>query len=124
MVFPAGFLVAVDTTGASAATVDPAKWYVPVNHNSGKALDDYNFGTADGSSLAQWTRTDAANHQWRFLDSGNGYHRLQNRTSGRVLDDYNWSTADGTDIVQWTDRDAANQHLRLADSTGGYLPAC
>nr|WP_257019622.1 RICIN domain-containing protein [Streptomyces sp. TLI_235] len=27
------------------------------------------------------------NQQWRFLDSGNGWYRLQNRTSGKVLDD-------------------------------------
>ena len=121
VLFLAGFLVTVNANTASAATVDTGKWYVLVNRNSGKALDDYNFGTADGSSVVQWARGDGANQQWRFLDSGGGYYRLQNRTSGKVLDDYNFSTADGTDIVQWTDLNGANQQFALTDSAGGYV---
>ncbi|MEU7827202.1 alpha-L-arabinofuranosidase, partial [Catellatospora sp. NPDC049133] len=33
---------------AQAATVDTSAWYILVNRNSGKALDVYNFSTADG----------------------------------------------------------------------------
>ncbi|GLW73782.1 alpha-N-arabinofuranosidase [Kitasatospora phosalacinea] len=121
VVFLAGFLVAVDTGGAQAATVDTAKWYVLVNRNSGKALDDYNFATANGSAVVQWARSDNQAQQWRFLDSGSGWYRLQNRNSGKVLDNYNWSTADGADFVQWSDLNAANQQFQLADSAGGYV---
>ncbi|WP_457030700.1 non-reducing end alpha-L-arabinofuranosidase family hydrolase [Kitasatospora sp. P5_F3] len=121
VVFLAGFLVSVNTTTASAATVDTAKWYVLVNRNSGKALDDYNFATADGSAVVQWTRSNNEAQQWRFLDSGGGYYRLQNRNSGKVLDNYNWSSADGTDVVQWSDLNATNQQFRLADSADGYV---
>ncbi|GAA3035913.1 non-reducing end alpha-L-arabinofuranosidase family hydrolase [Kitasatospora albolonga] len=121
VVFLAGFLVSVNTTTAAAATVDTAKWYVLVNRNSGKALDDYNGGTGNGASVVQWTRTNASVQQWRFLDSGSGYFRLQNRTSGKVLDNYNWSSADGADVVQWSDLNAANQQFRLADSPDGHV---
>ncbi|WP_345700568.1 non-reducing end alpha-L-arabinofuranosidase family hydrolase [Kitasatospora terrestris] len=121
VVFLAGFLVAVDTGSASAASVDTAKWYVLVNRNSGKALDDYNFATADGSPVVQWARSDNQAQQWRFLDSGNGYYRLQNRNSGKVLDDYNLSTSDGAAIVQWSDLNGTNQQFSLADSAGGYV---
>jgi len=121
MVFVAGFLAMVNPSSASAASVDTGKWYVLVNRNSGKALDDYNFATANGSPVVQWTRTSNEAQQWRFLDSGSGYYRLQNRNSGKVLDNYNWSSADGTDVVQWSDLNATNQQFRLADSTDGYV---
>ncbi|KUO16401.1 non-reducing end alpha-L-arabinofuranosidase family hydrolase [Streptomyces dysideae] len=115
------FLVVAGGTRASAATVDLNGWYVLVNRNSGKAMEDYNFATNDGAAVVQWTRHDGANQQWRFLDSGGGYYRLQNRHSGKVLDNQGWSTTAGTDIVQWSDRGGANQQFRLADSSGGYV---
>src|SRR4051812_7453782 len=121
MVFVVGFLTLANPSSASAASVDTAKWYVLVNRNSGKALDDYNFATADGSPVVQWTRSGNEAQQWRFLDSGSGYYRLQNRNSGKVLDDYNWSSADGTAVVQWSDLNGTNQQFSLADSAGGYV---
>ncbi|MFD9302175.1 non-reducing end alpha-L-arabinofuranosidase family hydrolase [Streptomyces sp. NPDC060048] len=121
MVFVAGFLAMVNPSSASAASVDTGKWYVLVNRNSGKALDDYNFATADGSPVVQWTRSSNEAQQWRFLDSGSGYYRLLNRNSGKVLDDYGWSSADGADVVQWRDLNATNQQFRLADSASGYV---
>ncbi|WP_205614449.1 non-reducing end alpha-L-arabinofuranosidase family hydrolase [Streptomyces dangxiongensis] len=121
MAMVAAFLVVAGAPRASAATVDLDGWYVLVNHNSGKAMDDANFATGDGAAVVQWTRGDAANQQWRFLDSGGGYYRLQNRHSGKVLDDQGWSTTAGADIVQWSDQNATNQQFRLADSPGGYV---
>ncbi|MBX6384854.1 MAG: family 43 glycosylhydrolase [Microbispora sp.] len=115
----AGALVRV--TPASAASVDTSAWYVLINRNSGKALDVYNWSTADGGSLVQWSRTDGNNQQWRFIDSGDGYYRLQSRHSGKVLDVANYSTADAADIVQWTDHNGTNQQFRLVDSSDGYV---
>ncbi|NUT36581.1 MAG: alpha-L-arabinofuranosidase [Hamadaea sp.] len=106
---------------AQAATVDTSAWYVLVNRNSGKALDVYNFSTADGGRITQWTRSNANNQQWQFVDSGGGYYRLKSRHSGKVLDIYNWSTANGAAIVQWTDHNGANQQWRLADSADGHV---
>nr|WP_308167455.1 non-reducing end alpha-L-arabinofuranosidase family hydrolase [Catellatospora tritici] len=114
-------MVAVSTSGAQAATVDTGAWYVLVNRNSGKALDVYNFSTADGGRITQWTTSNANNQQWQFVDSGGGYYRLKSRHSGKVLDDYNFSTANGGSIVQWADLNGTNQQWRLADSAGGYV---
>ena len=116
----AGGTVALVTLPANAATVDLNAWYVLVNRTSGKAMDDFNFATGDGAAVVQWSRSNANNQQWRFLDSGGGFYRLQNRHSGKVLDNRS-STSDGTDIVQWTDQNTTGQQVRLADSAGGFV---
>jgi beta-xylosidase len=116
-----GLLAAVDATPAAAATVDTNVWYVLVNRNSGKALDVYNFATNDGGRITQWSRTNANNQQWQFVDSGGGYYRIRSRHSAKVLDVYNFSTANGGAIVQWADGNGTNQQWRLADSTDGYV---
>ncbi|MBX7267656.1 RICIN domain-containing protein [Micromonospora sp. Llam7] len=120
-VVAAGTLVAVNATGASAATVDTSAWYVLVNRQSGKALDVVGSATNDGARINQWTRHDGANQQWQFVDSGGGYYRLKSRHSGKVLDVHEWSTADGGAIVQWSDHNGTNQQFRLADSDGGHV---
>ncbi len=111
--------VAAATHSASAATVDTAASYVLVNRNSGKALDVYNLATTDGAAINQYTRNDGAWQQWRFLDSGGGWYRLQSVHSGKVLDLP--TTADGVQLVQNTDRNDARQQFRLADSAGGQV---
>ncbi len=113
--------VALNTSAASAATVDTTAWYVLVNRNSGKAMDVANTSTADGAVIHQWPRHDGANQQWQFVDSGGGYYRLKSKNSGKVLDIGNWSTADGARVQQWTDHNGTNQQFRLADSDSGYV---
>ncbi|WP_435869533.1 non-reducing end alpha-L-arabinofuranosidase family hydrolase [Actinoplanes xinjiangensis] len=113
-----GGAVAVTATAASAATIDTSASYVLVNRTSGKALDVYNLSTSDGARITQWTRSDQAQQQWQFVDSGGGYYRLKSRHSGKVLDVYNWSTADGGSIVQYTDNNAANQQFSIQDIDG------
>jgi hypothetical protein len=120
-VLAGGTVLTVSIIPASAATIDPNAWYVLVNRGSGKALDVHNFATTDGARITQWTRTNANNQQWQFVDSGGGNYRIKSRHSGKVLDVYNWSTANGAAIVQWTDTNGNNQQWRLADSTGGYV---
>jgi hypothetical protein len=118
----AGTGVAVlNMSAASAATVDTSAWYVLVNRNSGKAIDVYNFATNDGARITQWTRSDANNQQWQFVDSGGGYYRLKSKLSSKVLDVSGYSTADGGSVVQWTDLNGTNQQWQLSDSAGGYV---
>lgn len=111
--------VVVTAPAASAADVDTGTTYVLVNRNSGKALDVYNFSTADGARITQWTRGDGTNQQWKFVDAGNGYFRLKSNLSSKVLDVYNWSTANGASVVQWPDLNGANQQWKVTVS-GGY----
>ncbi|MFI9816354.1 RICIN domain-containing protein [Saccharothrix variisporea] len=116
-----GVMVALGTTPGSAATVDTTATYVLVNRNSGKALDLYNSATNDGARITQWTRSDGANQQWQFVDSGGGYYRIKSKLSGKVLDVNGASTADGAAVIQWSDHNGTNQQFRLADSDGGYV---
>ncbi|MCO8273753.1 family 43 glycosylhydrolase [Actinoplanes sp. TRM 88003] len=93
--------------------------YVLVNRNSGKALDVYNLATTDGAAINQYTRNDGAWQQWKFLDSGSGWYRVQSVHSGKVLDLP--TTADGVQLVQNADRNDSRQQFRLADSSGGLI---
>ncbi|WP_277207583.1 non-reducing end alpha-L-arabinofuranosidase family hydrolase [Isoptericola croceus] len=113
---------AVAVTGpAAAATVDPTAWYLLLNRNSGKALDVSGVSTADGAQLHQWTRTNAENQQFQFVDAGDGYYQIKARHSGKMLDVSSWSTADGAAIHQWTDHGGTNQQFRLEDSDSGHV---
>ncbi|MGX7826598.1 RICIN domain-containing protein [Actinokineospora sp. 24-640] len=116
----AGGAVAL-TPSAAAAVVDPNATYVLVARHSGKALDVYDWSTADGGQIVQWARNDQAVQQWQFVDSGGGYYRVKSRHSGKVLDVSGGSTANGAEVVQWTDNNAANQQFRLLDSADGHV---
>ncbi|MEV6443146.1 non-reducing end alpha-L-arabinofuranosidase family hydrolase [Amycolatopsis sp. NPDC051716] len=117
----AGGLLTVAPATASAATVDTSAWYVLLNRNSGKALDVNGASTADGANLIQWTRSNATNQQFQFVDAGGGNYKLRARHSGKLADVLGASTADGASVVQWTDNGGANQQFSLADSGGGYV---
>ncbi|WP_308163611.1 RICIN domain-containing protein [Micromonospora sp. WMMB482] len=62
-----------------------------------QGLDVTDTSTADGAPLQQWSRNDGAWQQFRFVSSGSGYYRLQNRNSGKVVDLWEWNTADGAE---------------------------
>ncbi|MFV2087513.1 family 43 glycosylhydrolase [Micromonospora sp. LOL_021] len=115
----AAAVTAVAAPAAVAATADPNIYYVLVNRHSGKALDVYDLATHDGAAINQYARNDGAWQQWRFLDAGNGYYRVQSRHSGKVLELPNAN--DGIQLIQNADRGDTRQHFRLADSAGGYV---
>ncbi|MEU4522613.1 non-reducing end alpha-L-arabinofuranosidase family hydrolase [Amycolatopsis sp. NPDC024027] len=117
----AGGLLTVAPAPASAATVDTSAWYVLLNRNSGKALDVNGASTADGANLIQWTRSNATNQQFQFVDAGGGNYKLRARHSGKLADVLGASTADGASVVQWTDNGGTNQQFSLADSGSGYV---
>ncbi|MBO4257893.1 lectin [Streptomyces griseorubiginosus] len=117
----AGSAVVVSQASAQPKTLDLKKWYVLVNRNSGKVLDDRGSAKNDGAAVVQWSRHGGPNQQWRFIDAGDGYYRLQNRNSGKVLDDLGWSKTAGSALVQWKDLNGTNQQFKLAKSSDGYV---
>ncbi|MEU7761025.1 family 43 glycosylhydrolase [Micromonospora aurantiaca (nom. illeg.)] len=111
--------VVAGTPPASAATVDTSASYVVVNRHSGKAMDLYDWSTAENAPVNQWTRNDLAVQQWQFVDAGGGFYKVRSRHSGKVLELP--SGGDGTQLVQSTDRSSATQQFRLQDSAGGFV---
>ncbi|WP_433533036.1 RICIN domain-containing protein [Micromonospora sp. CA-263727] len=115
-----GTAVAVAPPSAQAATVDPNATYVFVNRHSGKAMDVWNWSTADNAPINQYARNDAAVQQWRFVDVGGGYYQIRSVHSGKVLEVPNAN--DGVQLVQNTSASGnTRQHFRLADSDGGHV---
>ncbi len=112
-------MVAVNT--ASAGTMDTSSWYLLVNRDTGKALEDTGYATNDGAPMGQWSRTGDVNQQWKFIDAGDGNYRLQNRNSGKVLDDTGWSKTEGSELVQWSDLNGGNQQFHVEKSSDGYV---
>ena len=112
--------VATGGTAASAASVDPDATYVLVNRHSGKAMDLWEWSTADGAPVNQYTRNDLAVQQWRFVDVGGGYYQIRSAHSGKVLELP--SSDDGVQLVQYPAASGnQRQHFRLVDSAGGYV---
>ncbi|HEX6684110.1 MAG TPA: RICIN domain-containing protein [Candidatus Limnocylindrales bacterium] len=114
----AGGVAAINSSGASAATVDTNAWYVFVSRHSGKVVDLYNLSTADGAPIVQWARNNGNQQQWQFVDAGGGYYKVRSRHSGKFLEMPN--ATDGTQLVQNPDNGSTRQHFRLADSDSGY----
>jgi uncharacterized membrane protein YgcG len=115
----AGASAAVVTTMASAASVDTSAYYVIVNHNSGKAIDDYGWSTSNGSPVNQWTRNNLDVQQWQFISVGSGYYKIKNKFSGKVLELPN--STYGTQLVQNSDNGSTVQNFALKDSSNGYV---
>jgi hypothetical protein len=110
----------VDPPAASAATPDTNATYVFVNRHSGKAMDLWEWSTADNAPVNQFTRNDLAVQQWRFVSVGSGYYQVRSVHSGKVLEVPNAS--DGSFLVQNTSSSSnTRQHFRLADSDSGYV---
>ncbi|WP_205324012.1 RICIN domain-containing protein [Glycomyces sp. YM15] len=102
-----------------ANAVETGVWYNIVSRSSGHYLDIEGRSTATGAQLLQYTATGATNQQFRFIDAGGGYFRIQARHSNLVLETYEWNTANGATIAQWTDLNGTNQQWQVQES-GGY----
>ncbi|BAL92354.1 putative pectate lyase [Actinoplanes missouriensis 431] len=101
---------------ASAASIDLNAYYVLKNQHSGKVLDVWNYSTADGAVINQWSQNNGDWQQFKFLDMGSGNYRLQAKHSGKVLNVQGASTADGAQIIQSNgDRNATSQQWKIQD---------
>ncbi len=101
-----------------AGAVETGTWYKLISRHSGLALDVLDIDTEPGAELIQWHDTGTHNQQFRFIDAGNGYHRIQARHSGHVIEVFEWNPDNGAIIAQWTDRNGANQQWRVQEDDG------
>ncbi|MBB5803496.1 GH43 family beta-xylosidase [Saccharothrix ecbatanensis] len=91
-----------------------------VNRNSDKVLDVQTPNTHDHARVGQWTSNGRAWQQWRFVDAGDGYVRIESLNSGKCLDVVSGSRADGANIIQYRCTAGANQQFRLVASGSDF----
>lgn len=111
-------LLIFSPSSASAAP-DTTAWYVIQSRSSGLVFEIQGASTATGAELVQSNRTGAHSQQFRFVDSGGGYFRLQARHSNQVLDVWEQNRDNGATIAQYTDQNSTNQQWQVQES-GGY----
>ncbi|MEU4393783.1 RICIN domain-containing protein [Kribbella sp. NPDC023855] len=86
----------------------------------GKALDDPDRSTANGTQLITWTNHGDLNQQWTFAQQADGSYTLKNNSSGLCADVSGGATTAGTAIIQWTCTNGPNQRwtaTKLANGT-------
>ncbi|WP_206794184.1 RICIN domain-containing protein [Amycolatopsis sp. MtRt-6] len=93
--------------------------YSLVAAHSGKSADISGASTAAGAALIQWAPHTAANQQFDFLATTDGYYRIRARHSGLVLQVA--STASGADVTQQPDTNATTQQWKVTDQGGGAV---
>ncbi|MFI0825052.1 RICIN domain-containing protein [Streptomyces roseolus] len=85
----------------------------------GKALDNPDSGTANGTGLVLWTPNGGANQKWTLTPHADGGHELRNLSSGKCADVEGGSTAAGARVVQWTCHGGAHQRWTLTTLPDG-----
>ncbi|GEM_PF-976693 len=89
--------------------------------HSGKALDVYGKGTADGTNVEQWSYNGGANQNWTLTHLGNNVYEIVGLQSGKALEVVSTSTSNGTNVDIRTYTGAANQKWTIsAAPTSGY----
>ncbi|SFR92828.1 alpha-galactosidase [Halomicrobium zhouii] len=93
--------------------------YIIENVNSGKLLDVYQNGTADGDDVIQWADNGGENQQWEAVRNADGSYHFLNVNSGKALAVEGGGTADGDTVVQWGYDGGSNQHWDVVDNGDG-----
>ncbi|HEX5682813.1 MAG TPA: RICIN domain-containing protein [Ideonella sp.] len=115
------FDVTVKTGSTPPDKIDPKKWYKVVNSNSGKCVDDADFGIKNGAKVQQWDCNDSTpqkNQLWKFKPTGGGYYKvLVQQLKTLAWSTTNQGTGNGTPVQLWTYGDANHQQWK-AESLG------
>ncbi|MFD7978414.1 RICIN domain-containing protein [Streptomyces sp. NPDC059071] len=85
----------------------------------GKALDDPDSSTANGTRLVTWTPNGGANQKWTLTRQADGSYEMRNGASGKCADIEGGSTAAGARVIQWTCHGGTNQRWRIVRLPSG-----
>ena len=110
------------TASPSTASINTSTWYNIVNQNSGSCVDASGWGTANGTTVQQWScGSQQANQEWQFRAAGNGAYSIVNRNaSSEVWDVTNVGSADGSLLQLWTYGGGGNQQWTPVSLGNGY----
>ncbi len=86
--------------------------------HSGKVLDVYDSGNANGTNVTQYMQkdTDNDNQKWKLKDAGNGTYNIVSVCNGKYLDVHGAYTANETNIEVYEDNGGENQKFILKDA--------
>lgn len=99
---------------------DSTAFYVIRNVATNKVMDVEKAGCCNGYRIHQWTYDARANQQWRIVDLGNGYYKLEARHSRRVADVEYASLYDGAKLHQWEWDGSTNQQFSISWNGSSY----
>jgi hypothetical protein len=110
------------STSTGATGITTGAWYNIVNQNSGSCVDASGWGTANGTTVQQWScGSQQANQEWEFQAAGNGAYSIVNRNApSEVWDVTNVGTADGSLLQLWTYGGGSNQQWTPVSLGNGY----
>ncbi|HTC21690.1 MAG TPA: RICIN domain-containing protein, partial [bacterium] len=106
---------AAGTTQADPQVVWNGNYYI-VNRNSGKVLDVYNYSSAPGTIVDQYTNNGGANQQWTIKNIGGSDYQITNVNSGLLLEINGAATVAGSFADQYTINGGFNQKWHIIDS--------
>lgn len=96
----------------------PDGTYRLIVRHTGKALDA--AGTANGSSVQQWTPNGGTNQQWTVTHLGGGQYSVKDVRSGKFLDIASASLDHGAKFQLWSSNGGDNQKFAFLPVGSGY----
>ena len=109
---------ALDATSKAPPIVSGSVYEI-IGKQSGKCLEDTDFGLSDGILIRQWGCNGFSAQRWRIDDVGGDLFTLTVESSGKVMDVDGASLADGALVHQWASANTDNQKWQLVDLGGG-----
>lgn len=93
--------------------------HVLLNEQANLCLDDYGWGTTNGTIADLWTCTGAAIENWTLHSLGNSYFSIQNAYTGLCVDNTGGSTTAGNKVTLWGCAGNYNQSWLFMDVGDG-----
>jgi endoglucanase len=94
--------------------------YRIISRHSGKGMDAYNQGTANGTQIQQWTYWGGAGQRWTVTNRGSDQYSIIGVQSGKAIDVNNWGAANGTKVQLWDYAGGSNQKFTCTATSDGY----
>ena len=110
------------TASTGSTSINTSTWYNVVNESSGSCVDASGWGTANGTTVQQWScGSQQYNQEWQFQSEANGAYSIVNRNApSEVWDVTNVGTADGSLLQLWTYGGGSNQQWTPVSLGNGY----
>lgn len=104
---------------ATELVTSGASYNLKPQSSPSSCLDVAAAGTADGTTIQQWTCNGTSAQVFRADSVGGGLYRLVNPSSNKCLDIAAAGTTDGTKVQLWTCNGTGAQSFRIEDLGGG-----